>query len=159
MPRQLWLSGDRRGGVVPPAASKTRYALDTRGFEPGAVPLGSLESDSRSARVTRHRRALRGEVPAMVPPFDNSRQLRGFSSRDGQGPVPRQMPSGLKRTIVSTRPLESIVSGFLLEYSPVSLAARSRPGAHRRSRPGAICGVAPCVFRCARAQFENKNMS
>ena len=73
MARHLWLRGDRRGGVVPPTASNTRDSLGFRGFEPGAVPLGSLESDPRSARVTRHRRALRGEVPVMVPPFDNSR--------------------------------------------------------------------------------------
>jgi len=75
--RQMWLRGDRRRGrVVPPAASKTCDSLGTRGFEPGAAPSGSLEMDSRSARVTRRWGAKRGEAPAMVAPFVNSRGPR-----------------------------------------------------------------------------------
>ena len=156
MARHLWLRGDRRGGVVPPQRQTRVFHSAFAGLSPAQPPWVHWRAIAAA-------RALHaGGVPCVArsPPWSPRLEILArpaawiFSApcRDGQGPVPRQMPSGLARAIVSTRPSERIVSGVLLEYPPVSLAARSRPSARRRSRPGAICGVASCVFRCAIAR-------
>ena len=56
MARRFWRTRDKSCPGGGPAPQYMRDSLSTHGFEPGAAQVGSLEPDSRSARVTRRRR-------------------------------------------------------------------------------------------------------
>jgi len=150
MARHLWLRGDRRGGVVPPTASNTRDSLGFRGFEPGTAPLGSLESDSRSAGFTRRRRAWRGPRHGRPVWKFSLGPLRGFSSP----------PAEMGRGLCLDKCHRGLHAPSFLRDHWKGLSARFHertPPSHSPRGPVQVPAGAPVqapfagVFRCSRA--------